>query len=146
MRKTIVIWMLLGLLTACSNNGQDSELRMKYAEAAINYIEPFSEAFDDFNIKSLVYLEDSDYMYYLIEYEGVYTIEIDFLDINIGDLMVSSSLCRYSINTGNGSCLNGSDVDGNFEIASSYQLLFLEKEEHYYYVFSDNEMEELTTN
>jgi len=144
MKKLIVIVFVFLFLCSCESNGQSHNSILEHSQDHIEFVQGFESAYDDFHITSVEYIEDEQYMYYLISYEGYYIMNIDILNIHAGDLLDSSSLCRNAIGTNSQECVNGFDVSGNLEISQSFRILLKDKNENNYYVFQKDEITEIT--
>lgn len=143
MKKVLFVLFILSFLTACKSNFQSHDSIITNSKNHIDYVLGFEDAYDDFWIFKIEYVEDSEYMYYIIYYEGYYTIDVEILNVHIGDKLDSSSLCRNPIGSNTQECLNGADVTGSSDMSIKFHELMDDLNSSNYYLFEEQEITEI---
>lgn len=143
MKLLLLSMIFLMLLFGCQSSFQSHDNILEQVNPQIEYISGFSSLYDDFEIKSIEYLEDNDRMYYLIYYNGSYKVDVDILGIKAGDPLESRSLCTSTIDSLNQECFNDLDVSGEYTIVQLFWQYMKDKTSHNYYIFSEAELDDL---
>ena len=139
-RIVFIVFIFFLFLSGCENRATENDVINK-SYVILNYVEGFSDTYNNFKINEIEFLEFNDKYYYLVTYEGVHTISIPILDIYEGNHLISSSLCVINPESNDFDCINGRDVDGTLELATTFQDIYSSKEKHNYMRFTDGDLD-----